>query len=187
VQIKLLAMILILASFISACAGINLPGLSAPSANQPSQPSASGRPSTVKIGDLAPEINLRTMSGEQVVLSGWRGKAVLVNFWATWCGPCRAEFPAFVRKMKEYEGKGFVILGVNTQDENTDDGVQTFMRNSVVNFPIVRDLDGKAARAYRVTGLPTSIFIDRTGIVRDIIIGGPITDAKLDEEFAKLN
>lgn len=173
----------LLALTLSACAGITLPGASAPASNAPS---ASGRPSIVKIGDLAPEIKLKTFAGEAVVLSELKGKAVLVNFWATWCAPCRAEFPAFARKTKEYADKGFVILGVNTQDENTDEGVQTFMRNSLVNFTIVRDYDGSVSRAYRVSGLPTSIFIDRAGIVRDIIVGGPLTDAKLDEMIGKL-
>ncbi|MBI5304183.1 MAG: TlpA family protein disulfide reductase [Chloroflexi bacterium] len=168
------------AMLLSAC------GMISPSASTSANTNASARPSIVKIGDLAPEIKLKSMTGELVVLSQLKGKIVLVNFWATWCGPCRAEFPAFVRKTKEYADKDFVILGVNTQDENTDEGVLAFMRNSLVNFTIMRDLDGSAARAYRVTGLPTSVFIDRAGIVRDIIVGGPIPDAKIDEEIAKL-
>jgi len=168
---------------LSACAGIALPGVKSPAGNAPS---ANARPSIVKIGDLAPEIKLKTFAGEAVVLSELKGKAVLVNFWATWCAPCRAEFPAFARKSKEYADQGFVILGVNTQDENTDEGVQTFMRNSLVNFTVVRDYDGSVSRAYRVSGLPTSVFIDRAGVVRDIIVGGPLTDAKLDEMIGKL-
>lgn len=177
-QIKLLAILVILASLATACAGITLPGQNVPSAG--------GRPSTVKIGDLAPEFKLKTLDGTTITLSELKGKMVLVNFWATWCGPCRAEFPTFVRKTKEYAGKDFVILGVNTQDENTDEGVQIFMQNSLVNFTIVRDRDGATSRAYRVTGLPTSIFIDRAGIVRDIIVGGPMPDTFVEEEIAKL-
>jgi peroxiredoxin len=170
-------LIAILGLTVNACAGIN-PG------------NASGgntaRPNVAKVGDLAPEINLKTMTGEQFVLSQLKGKAVLVNFWATWCGPCRAEFPAFVRKTKEYADKGFVIVGINTQDDNSDEGVLTFMRNSVVNFTIARDLDGNVAKMYRVTGLPTSYFIDRNGIIRDVVIGGPIPDEKIDEVVTKL-
>ena len=148
---------------------------------------SSSRPTVAKIGGLAPEINLKSMTGDQIVLSKLVGRPVLVNFWATWCGPCRAEFPAFVRKYKEYKDKEFVILGVNTQDDNSDEGVLTFMRNSVVNFPVVRDVGDQLSRVYNVRGLPTSIFIDRQGIIRDIVIGGPMTDDFIDKQFAKIN
>lgn len=147
----------------------------------------SSRPNVAKIGDLAPEIDLTSMTGDQIVLSKLVGRPVLVNFWATWCGPCRAEFPAFVRKYKEYQDKDFVILGVNTQDDNSDEGVLTFMRNSMVNFPIVRDAGDRLSRVYNVRGLPTSIFIDRQGIIRDIVIGGPMSDDFIDKQFAKIN
>ena len=80
-----------------------------------------------------------------------------------------------------------MIIGVNTEDENTDEGVLAFMRNSLVNFPIVRDPQDQFSRIYRVNGLPTSIFIDRSGIVRDIVVGGPMTDDFLDKQFAKIN
>jgi thiol-disulfide isomerase/thioredoxin len=142
-----------------------------------------GRPTTAKIGALAPEINLKSMTGDQIVLSQLVGRPVLVNFWATWCAPCRAEFPAFARKYKELKDQGFVILGVNTQDDNSDEGVLTFMRNSVVNFPIVRDRDDRLSAMYNVRGLPTSIFIDKQGIIRDIVIGGPMTDEFIDQQF----
>ncbi len=147
---------------------------------------SSDRPTTVKIGDLAPEINLKSMTGDSIVLSQLMGHPVIVNFWATWCGPCREEFPTLVRKYKQYKDQGLVIVGVNYQDENSDDGVLTFMRNTLVNFPIVRDMDGHEGEMYRVNGLPTSIFIDRKGVVRDIIVGGPMTDDFIDKEVAKL-
>jgi len=147
---------------------------------------AAGRPSVARVGELAPEIDLLTLSGERVVLSQLAGKPVLVNFWATWCGPCRAEFPAFVRKHSQYQDQGFVIIAVNTQDPNSDQGVQAFAQNTLVNFPIVRDRDERIAHAYNVRGLPTSIFIDRKGIVRDIVVGGPLDDAWIDRLFEKI-
>lgn len=147
---------------------------------------ASGRPTSAKVGELAPEIDLPTLTGERIVLSQLVGKPVLVNFWATWCPPCRAEFPTFVRKYKQYQDQGLVIIGVNTQDANSDEGVRTFMRNTLVNFPIVRDRDERVTRAYNVRGLPTTVFIDRQGIIRDIIVGGPIEDAVLDKQIAKI-
>lgn len=156
-------------------------GLASDTAREPS-----GRPVTAKVGALAPEIDLPTLSGERIVLSQLVGKPVLVNFWATWCPPCRAEFPVFVRKYKQYRDQGLVIIGVNTQDTNSDEGIRTFMHNTLVNFPIVRDRDERVTRAYKVRGLPTTVFIDRQGIIREIIVGGPLEDAQLDEQIAKI-
>lgn len=148
---------------------------------------SSSRPTTAKIGDLAPEISLKSMTGDQIVLSKLEGHPVLVNFWATWCGPCREEFPALVRKYKQYQDQGLVVIGVNYQDENTDEGVMTFMRNTLVNFPIVRDTGDRVGRMYRINGLPTSYFIDKTGVIRDVVVGGPMTDDFIDKEIAKID
>src|SRR5512141_3256506 len=139
---------------LTACSGVSIGGLNAANAG-------SDRPTVVKVGDLAPEINLKSLTGDQIVLSQLVGRPVIVNFWATWCGPCREEFPALVRKYKQYnKDKDLVIVGVNYQDNDaTDENVMTFMRNTLVNFPIVRDISQRVGRMYRVNGLPTSVFI----------------------------
>ncbi len=148
---------------------------------------SAARPASAKVGELAPEIALKTLPDAQdFILSRQEGKVVLVNFWATWCGPCRAEFPALVRMYTKYKDQGFVIVGVNTQDDNTDQGVQNFMTNTLVNFLIVRDVGDRAARAYNIRGIPTSIFIDRKGIIRDMVVGGPLSDAYLEEKIKAL-
>lgn len=150
-------------------------------------PARAPRPTVAKKGGLAPEINLKSMTGEQIVLSELEGHPVLVNFWATWCGPCREEFPALVRAYKKYKDQGLVVIGVNFQDDNTDEGVLIFMRNTNVNFPIVRDIGERVGRMYDIRGLPTSFFIDRKGVIRDIIIGGPMSDDFIDQELAKIS
>ena len=167
---------------LSACSILN-----AASAVTNAGAASSARPTTAKIGSLAPEIDLKSMTGDRIALSKLQGRPVLVNFWATWCGPCREEFPALVRKYKQYQDQGFVVLGVNTQDENSDAGVLTFMKNTLVNFPVVRDAGDQLSQAYRVNGLPTSFFVDRSGVLRDTVVGGPMTDDFLDKEFAKIN
>lgn len=170
---------------LGACSGISIGGLSIGGGGP--APAGSARPTVAKIGDLAPEIALMSLTGDEIILSKLQGRPVIVNFWATWCGPCREEFPALVRKYKQYQDKDLVIIGVNYQDDNSDEGVRTFMRNTLVNFPIVRDTGDRVGRMYRVNGLPTSIFIDRQGIVRDIVVGGPMTDAFLDTQIAKIS
>lgn len=181
-QFIFLACLLLLTLGIAGC-GTLLPGTNP----APGAASASSRPTFAKDGDLAPEINLKSMTGDQIVLSKLEGHPVLVNFWATWCGPCREEFPAIQRSYKKYKDQGFIVLGVNFQDENSDEGVLTFMRNSVANFPIVRDTGERVGRMYNVRGLPTSFFIDKQGIIRDTVVGGPMTDEFIDQEWGKIS
>ncbi len=175
-----LSMIL-LALLLGACSGFASANTTQPGTGR------APRPTVAKKGELAPEINLKSLNSDQIVLSQLEGHPVLVNFWATWCGPCREEFPALVRAYKKYKDQGLVIIGVNFQDENTDEGVLTFMRNTLVNFPIVRDIGDRVGGMYGIRGLPTSIFIDRKGVIRDIVIGGPMTDDFIDEEWTKIN
>jgi len=185
-RIAVSAALLTLTLGIAAC-GTLIPGLGATQNNPASPSTQSSRPTIAKNGDLAPEINLKSMTGDQITLSKMEGRPVLVNFWATWCGPCREEFPAIGRAYKKYKDQGLVVIGVNFQDENSDDGVLTFMRNSVVSFPIVRDTGERVGRMYRINGLPTSFFIDKKGIIRDTVVGGPMTDDFLDAQWEKIN
>ena len=93
--------------------------------------------------------------------------------------------PALGRAYKKYKDQGLVVLGVNFQDDNSDEGVLTFMRNSVVSFPIVRDIGERVGRMYNVRGLPTSYFIDKTGVIRDMVVGA-MDDEIIAEELAKI-
>ena len=182
-RIPIIASAIFLTLVISAC-GTLMPGFNSAQSNSTNDAS---RPTFAKNGELAPEINLKSLNSDPIVLSKLEGHPVLVNFWATWCGPCREEFPAIQRAYKKYKDQGFVVIGVNFQDENSDEGVMTFMRNSVANFPIVRDTGERVGRMYNVRGLPTSFFIDKKGVIRDSVVGGPMTDEFLDEEWAKIN
>src|SRR5512142_2940620 len=120
-SLLLMAALALLSLSVGACGVLNVGGLNAANAG-------STRPTTAKIGDLAPEISLTSLTGDQIVLSRLEGRPVIVNFWATWCGPCREEFPTLVRKYKQYQEKDLVIVGVNYQDNDaTDENVLTFM------------------------------------------------------------
>ncbi|MEW6131839.1 MAG: TlpA disulfide reductase family protein [Pseudomonadota bacterium] len=119
-----------------------------------------------------PAMTLKDMDGKTVELARLRGKVVIVNFWATWCPPCRREFPSMERLRQKMEGKPVVILGVN--EGETVDMIDQF--NSTLDlqpqFPILLDLDGEAMRRWPVRGLPTTFFVDKRGRLAHGAIGG---------------
>ena len=118
----------------------------------------------------APDIDLATLDGERVVLSELRGRPVLLNFWATWCIPCRDEFPLMVQAYAEHQDDGLEILGVVHDD--TVDGARRFAADLGATWPMPFDGDDVAWNDYVGVGMPTSFFIDRDGIVRAFSLGG---------------
>lgn len=129
----------------------------------PSQGSAA-RGSGIPVGDVAPDFELKTITGETYKLSDLRGQAVMLNFWASWCSPCRAEMPTLQKAYEEYEAQGFVILAINLNE--SDIAIRGFQEKYGLTFPIVVDKDDRVSRMYDIVPLPTSYFIDREGIVQ---------------------
>ena len=139
-----------------------------------------GRPAPVKVtveaghasvGRPAPDFTTQTLDGSPVRLSQYRGKPVLLNFWATWCAPCQEEMPLIQRASDTYRGKGLVVLAVNYQQTSTS-SMHAFLGNVHARFPAVFDPAGQIAAAYGVNvGLPVSVFIDRSGTVTFIQVG----------------
>jgi len=121
------------------------------------------------VGAAAPPLVLRDLAGRQVSLAGFRGKAVAVNFWATWCHPCKEELPAFVGSWRASRGRCVEFLGVT--EESTLDDALVEVKRMEVPFPIVMDPEGAVARAYGVTGYPRTYVIDAEGKVRQIFSG----------------
>lgn len=119
-------------------------------------------------GKPAPDFTLRTLDGKKVSLSELKGKVVLVNFWATWCPPCREEMPLFEKVYKKYKDKGFEILAVST--DSSVEPVKKFVEEFNVSFPVLLD-DGKVSSLYSIQGLPTSFLIDREGKVVKVRLG----------------
>ena len=116
----------------------------------------------------APNAKLRyVLGGEgEVQLSDLRGKGVLVNFWATWCGPCQSEIPALIRLSERYSGEHFAIIGISSESPAT---VRSFARARGVNYPLMRDVGGKLDRAFGVNTIPFSVFIGPDGkVVGDV-------------------
>jgi cytochrome c biogenesis protein CcmG/thiol:disulfide interchange protein DsbE len=122
------------------------------------------------LGKVAPDIDLLTIDGEPMKLTALRGRPVLVNFWATWCPPCREEFPLMVDAYAEHADDGLEILGVMHQD--FADGARGFAADMGATWPVLEDPQDAAYGDYLVVGLPTSFFIDADGIVRAFSLGG---------------
>jgi thiol-disulfide isomerase/thioredoxin len=114
------------------------------------------------IGNAAPDFELQTLDGNNLKLSDLRGKAVLLNFWATYCGPCKVEMPWFVELQKEYGPQGFQIVGVAMDDASKED-ISKFAKEMGVNYPILLGKDSVADSYGGVNVLPTTFFVDRGG------------------------
>jgi len=114
------------------------------------------------LGTLAPDFTLTTLDGKQVKLSDYRGKAVLLNFWATWCAPCKEEIPWFMELEKQYAPQGLVVLGV-AMDDDGKDSVSKFAREMKIDYTVLLGNDDVADHYGGVAGLPTTFYVDRTG------------------------
>lgn len=140
--------------------------------------------SNVKVGQVAPEISLKTPEGKTINLSDLRGKYVLIDFWASWCKPCRAENPNVVRVYNEYKDKGFEILGVSL-DRNKEAWVNAIEQDGL-QWPHVSDLqfwNSVAAKTYGVSSIPYTVLLDKEGKVIAERLRGPSLEAKLEEIF----
>ena len=127
-------------------------------------------------GHPAPAFTLETLDGETVALADLHGQPVILNFWASWCGPCRAEMPELQRLHEQLAAAGVVVLGVN-QGERPET-VASYRQEVGVDFPTVLDQRTAVSQLYLVNSLPTTFFIDRDGVIRNVFIG-PMTDAVL--------
>ena len=112
----------------------------------------------------APDFTLRTMGGPNLRLQEQRGRVVMVNFWATWCGPCRQEMPQLNRLYEKYHAAGFVLLGVNVDDDQRK--AAEVAGKLGVTFPVLLDTDKKVSKLYDLSTMPSTVLIDRDGKVR---------------------
>jgi cytochrome c biogenesis protein CcmG/thiol:disulfide interchange protein DsbE len=135
---------------------------------------------TVKVGAPAPDITAVGLDGQPVRLSQLRGRPVIVNFWASWCVPCRQEMPLFRDELARHAADGLAIVGVIFKDQA--DPAQQFAQSFGATWPSALDPDGSIAKAYRVVAPPQSYFIDRNGILRSIQIG-EVLETDFDSQY----
>ena len=112
----------------------------------------------------APGFSLPARGGSTIDLSQFKGQVVMINFWASWCGPCRQEMPLLESMYKKYQPLGFTLIGVNVEPDQKD--AESFLKQTPVTFPVLFDAKSKVSGLYNVQGMPTTVFIDRKGKVR---------------------
>lgn len=123
-------------------------------------------PGRVAIGAPAPLYHAVSIDGDSVSLAGQRGKVVLLNVWATWCHPCRAEIPELRALHAKYQARGLELVGVSVDAEGSDESLRAFMREFQMTYPIWRDPDERVSAQFLVLGVPATFLIDRGGILR---------------------
>jgi cytochrome c biogenesis protein CcmG, thiol:disulfide interchange protein DsbE len=119
----------------------------------------------------APDLALLQLDGSPRTLRDLQGQVVLINVWATWCPPCRAEMPAIQQAYTAYRERGFTVLAINQREDAT--AITPFMEQHGLTFPVLLDSDGQASAAYQASALPSSFFVDRRGVIR-AVYRGPI-------------
>jgi peroxiredoxin len=131
-------------------------------------------------GNKMPEIGLKDLSGNPVTAASLAGKVVVIDFWATWCAPCREELPVLQRLYKKYGSQGLVIVGVSVDKEPGN--IAEFLKKLAVSFPVVHDAGHQVSARYSPPRMPSSYIVDKKGIVRFVHGGYRADDAT---EFEK--
>lgn len=136
------------------------------------------------VGTTVEDFQLTDLAGKQQSLSQYRGKVVLVNFWATWCKPCTTEMPAMQAMYDKLRAKDFVVLAINELEDEAK--VREHIKQHGHTFPVLLDRDNKVANQFGVFGLPVSVFIDEKGVVQEYIKGGLLTEQVILDTVARI-
>ncbi|MDE3089010.1 MAG: TlpA family protein disulfide reductase [Chloroflexota bacterium] len=147
-------------------------------------PQIAARVSAPRIGGSAPDFTLESTEGQKISLGAQRGKPTVVIFVASWCEVCREEMPTMVETFRAHQKHTVVFLGVDIYEDW--ETARAFREEFKMPFPLLVDAYGDVTTRYRVNGTPTTFFIDRDGIIRDVVVGGPLDRAYLDKEILPL-
>ncbi|MDR7314029.1 MULTISPECIES: thiol-disulfide oxidoreductase ResA [Brevibacillus] len=140
-------------------------------------------PNAVKVGKAAPNFSLQQLNGPDMALGDLKGKGVVLNFWGTWCEPCKKELPALQQQYDQFKDKGLVVVGVNIGESTV--AVEPFVKQFGVNFPILLDSQSQITKLYRIGPIPTTFFISPDGDVEEIFIG-QLNEAMIAQKVSKI-
>ncbi len=137
-----------------------------------------------QVGELAPEFQLQNLDGQTVSLSSLRGSPVMLNFWATWCPPCREEMPYMQQIHEEWSGRGLVLLAIDVGESPAQ--VESFMQSHNLSLPVLLDTKKNVAQKYNISGIPTTFFIDKDGVIQEKIIGAFPNKGAIEKHLSKI-
>jgi thiol-disulfide isomerase/thioredoxin len=137
-------------------------------------------------GFQSPKINLPVLDGADWKTEDYEGHPLVINFWASWCPPCKAEMPDFQQASYEYSETDLIVIAINATNQDSIDNVRNFLEREDLNLLVLLDTNGNTSRAFQVHSLPTTYFIHRDGTISRTIIGGPIPLALLRTEIGKI-
>ena len=152
----------------------------------PSSTTTDGKIPSPREGFLAPDFTLESQSDSEVTLSDLQGSVVIINLWASWCPPCRAEMPALQNVYEQYLDRGVEVLAINTTNQDNEGDAIAFVREVGLSFPILFDRTGEVSRKYQLRAMPSTYFVDPEGVIRKVILGGPISEATFQTAVEEL-
>lgn len=138
----------------------------------------------LKAGDKPPAFNLLGLDGSVHNSSDYGGKPLIINFWGTFCPPCRAEMPALQNVYEKWKGEGVQLIGINLSEDKLS--VESYIRQVGVRFPILLDRNRQTEKQYGLRQYPTTFFVYPDGTIEDIVIGGPLTEEQIQEHIQRL-
>ncbi|MFC1932120.1 TlpA family protein disulfide reductase [Chloroflexota bacterium] len=151
-----------------------------------SSSTSGGSAQAPQVGKLAPDFQLLNLEGQSISLNDFRGSPVILNFWATWCSPCRAEMPFLQEIYEDWTGKSpsVAMLTINIKENSTR--VKDFLETYNLSLPVLLDTDGNVSNKYNITGIPTTFFIDKDGIIQEKIVGAFRNKEQIEEHLGKI-
>jgi peroxiredoxin len=142
--------------------------------------------SAPQTGFIAPDFVLKDLEGNEYQISNLKGNMIIINVWASWCKPCQYEMPAMQEIFDKYKDKGLILLAVNNTYQDNLSDVIDFVSENRLTFPILLDTEGFVSNKYQVEALPSTFFIDKTGKISEIVIGGPMSETLIESKIKEL-